>query len=205
MEKRARWKRKRIKKNILENIRMGNFSLTKSIFMLVSFLLVISYLITNLENIFSRQITKQTNMTGIDSSADIWDRIFSNVVGVDAKWSIQKDGKIKINFPYQRTDKKRRVIEKGSHVFYISPKFSDKMPIDHEIIRNMRDGSLKVEKGFGYISISEGKTFLQRGDISTVIKKSDKRWESEHRYYNKSLKQKEDLTKRRNDNSRYLR
>ncbi len=109
MEKRARWKRKRIKKNILENIRMGNFSLTKSIFMLVSFLLVISYLITNLENIFSRQITKQTNMTGIDSSADIWDRIFSNVVGVDAKWSIQKDGKIKINFPYQRTDKKEEL------------------------------------------------------------------------------------------------
>ncbi|NQV00668.1 MAG: hypothetical protein HQ537_00895 [Parcubacteria group bacterium] len=181
MKRKSRRKRKR--KNILESFRIGNFSLTKSIFLLVSVLLVISYLIANLGNMFTGQIDKEVNL-------DVWDRIFSSVIGMDAKWNVQKDGRIKIDFPYQRADKERKIIEEGSHIFYISPKFSNQIPIKHEIRRNMRDGSSRVEKGDGYISISEGKTFLQRGDINTVIKRSGKQWKSEHKYHNKSLKQK---------------
>ncbi|MFH1387758.1 MAG: hypothetical protein ABIG88_00410 [Patescibacteria group bacterium] len=189
MEKKVKWRRKKKKKNILENLRIGNSSLTKSIFLLVFVLLVISYLIANLGSMLSGQI----DSVGVNSKEinfDVWNRIFSSVIGMNAKWSVQKDGRIKIDFPYQRTDKERKVMEEGSHIFYISPKFSNQIPIEHEIRRNMRDGSSRVEKRDGYISISEGKTFLQRGDINTVIKRSGKQWKSEHKYHNKSLKQK---------------
>lgn len=193
MEKKVKWIRKKKKKNILESFRIGNSSLTKSIFLLVSVLLVISYLIANLGSILTGQIDIRDSSAGVDSkeiNLDVLDRVLSNTIGMNAKWSVQKDGKIKIDFPYQRVDKERKVIEEGSHIFYISPKFSNQIPIKHEIRRNMRDGSLRVEERDGYIFISEEKIFLQREDINTVIKRSGKQWKSEHKYHNKSLKQK---------------
>jgi len=192
MGTRMRWKRKKKRKNILESLRIGNLSLTKSIFLLVSALLIISYLVTNSEKVFTSQTARQTSITRMDSSnvevsskkinLDVWDKILSNVTGIsNTKWTIHKDGRIKITFPYARKDKNGKIVEDGVNTLLINPEFSSKMSVEQILRRNIRGARSRTEKGYGYISMDEKNIVIQREGIETKIRKDSKRWDMSHR------------------------
>lgn len=185
MEETGRWELK--KKNIFErNLKIGNFSFKKSILLIIFLILAASYLVASSEKVITGlfYITKPSgNNFGILSgnNFDTLDKIFSNIIGMqDGKWSVQADGRIKVSFPYIRRGENGEIIENGINTFYINPKFSDQMPIEQEIRRNVKGSPLVIEKGSGHISISRKEIFIQREGVNTVIKKQGKKWNMEH-------------------------